>query len=159
MDVTTGRSREVQPNTAYYPARLRADASGALWQACFALRSPLVEFVLRERAYREEMIATISPEFWVGPSLCAGADSREPSQFGSLRKLGIHKPWAPARSYGLVVKLSPRGEACQSWHSRVDGSCHGLTSVCPLKDGRVIAVSKGHGKLLWLTETDPVEVA
>ncbi len=159
VEVSTGNSRAVQSNTAYYPARLRADVSGTLWQACFALRSPLVEFVLREATYREEMIATISPELWVAPSLRAGADCREPAQFGSLRKLGIQKPWAPARSYGLVVKLSSRGEPRQSWHSRVDGSCHGLTSVCPLTDGRVIVVSKGHGKLLWLVDAPAVGVA
>jgi sugar lactone lactonase YvrE len=159
VEISTGSSRKVQSNTAYYPARPRADASGALWQACFALRSPLVELVLRESRYREEMIATISPELWIGPSLRAGADCREPAQFGSLRKLGIHKPWAPARSYGLVVKLSSRGEPCQSWHSRVDGSCHGVTSVCPLTDGRVIIVSKGHGKVLWLVDTPTVGVA
>ncbi len=151
MDVASGQSRVVQPNLAFYPARLRADSQGNLWQACFALRSPLVEFVLREHAYREDMIATISPDLWIGPSLRAGVDCREPAQFGSLKKLGIHKPWAPARSYGLVVKFSPRGAPSQSWHSRVDGSRHGVTSVCPLPDGDVLAVSKGHGLLLRLS--------
>jgi hypothetical protein len=99
--------------------------------AFFGLRTQLTEFVLRERAFCEEMMRTVPPELWIGPALDGRFDYREPTQVGRIKKLGIQKPWAPARSYGLVVRLDSQGEAIESLHSRVEGRIHGVTTVRP----------------------------
>ena len=39
--------------------------------------------------------------------------------------MGVLKPWAPSRSYGLVIKLNDDFEPTLSLHSRADGSSHG----------------------------------
>jgi hypothetical protein len=93
------------------------------------------------------MMATIDPSLWIAPSLRATGGYLEPLQGGAIRKLGIIKPWAPARSYGLVVRLSAEGEALESLHSRVGGRHHGITSVRVLGD-RLLIASKGGECLL-----------
>ena len=117
--------------------------------AFFGLRTQLTEFVLRERDFCEEMMQTVPPELWIGPALDGRFDTREPTQVGRIKKLGIQKPWAPARSYGLVVRLDSRGETIESLHSRVDGRIHGVTAVRPI-GSRVLAVSKGRNCLVEL---------
>jgi hypothetical protein len=105
--------------------------------------------VLRERAFCDEMMQTVPPELWIGPALDGRFNTREPTQIGRIKKLGIQKPWAPARSYGLVARLNAAGEAVESLHSRVDGRVHGVTAVRAVGD-RVIAVSKGRNCLVEL---------
>jgi hypothetical protein len=137
----------VNGNLPGYPARLaRAGASG-FWLSFFAVRTHLVEFLLREDDYREEMMETIEPRYWVGPSLTSGEDCHEPMQWGGLRALGIQKPWAPPRSYGLVARINEDGDVVQSLHSRVGGNYHGITAACETTQGLVI-VSKGSGRVL-----------
>lgn len=142
-----GKSRLVVPNLPGYPARLAPAAGGGVWLALFALRTQLVELVLKEDRYRREMMATIDPELWVAPSLRATGGYLEPLQGGSIRKLGIIKPWAPARSYGLVARLSGDGEALESLHSRVGGRHHGITAA-RIHGDQLLLASKGGGLLL-----------
>ncbi|GGC87648.1 SMP-30/gluconolactonase/LRE family protein [Chelatococcus reniformis] len=143
-----GGGRVLVPNFAGYPARLKRATDG-FWIAFFALRSQLTEFVLREPRFRAQMMAEVPPELWIGPALSSPFNYREPTQIGRIKKLGIQKPWAPARSYGLLARLSPEGDPVESFHSRVGGHTHGITSVCAVGP-RVIACAKGHDKLVEL---------
>ena len=143
-----GRPRVVIGNLAGYPARLGpAVHGGEFWLALFAVRTHLVEFVLREDDYRDEMIRTMPPSLWVAPALSTSNHCHEPMQFGSIKALGIEKPWAPPRSYGLVVRFDEHGEPLESLHSRVGGRYHGITAVRHVAQGLVI-VSKGSGCVL-----------
>ncbi|MGY2987504.1 SMP-30/gluconolactonase/LRE family protein [Bradyrhizobium sp. USDA 4508] len=146
----TGDDRRViVKNHTGYPARLARGANGEVWMAFLALRTQLTEFVLRERAFCEEMMRTVPPELWIGPALDGRLNPREPTQIGRIKKLGIQKPWAPPRSYGLVARLDDKGAATETLHSRVDGRVHGITAVRPI-GSRVLAVSKGRDCLVEL---------
>ncbi len=144
-----GDKRVIVKNHTGYPGRLARDASGNVWMSFLALRTQLTEFVLRERAFCEEMMRTVPPDLWIGPALDGRLNPREPTQIGRIKKLGIQKPWAPPRSYGLVARLDAKGEAVETWHSRVDGKVHGVTAIRPV-GARVIAVSKGRDCLVEL---------
>jgi hypothetical protein len=133
-------------NLPGYPARL-GPATDGFWVSLFAVRTHLIEFVLREDDYRYEMMRTIPQAFWIAPTLAATGHVLEPMQSGSVKALGIHKPWAPPRSYGLVARIDSDGEAQESLHSRVGGAYHGITAACETAQGLVI-VSKGSGRLL-----------
>ncbi|HKY92157.1 MAG TPA: hypothetical protein VJM11_14005, partial [Nevskiaceae bacterium] len=137
-----------------YPARLGSDPGGGAWLALFALRTQLVEFVLRERAYCDAMLASVDPRYWIAPSLRALGHYLEPLQGGGIKKLGLVKPWAPPRSYGLVIRLSPDGESLASLHSRAGGRHHGITAV-QVRGDRLVIASKGHGLLLGLDREAP----
>ncbi len=126
-----------------YPARLAAASRGGAWLAVFAPRSQLVEHVLREPAYRTRMMAEIEDRnCWVAPTLRAGRHLMEPLQSGAARQMGNLKPWAPARSYGLVVRLGSDLQPLDSLHSRADGDRHGTTS-CLEGNGRLLVTCKG----------------
>ena len=56
--------------------------------------------------------------------------------------MGMHKPWSPSRSYGLVVRLDAKLRPLSSLHSRADGTRHGITSAVE-HDGRLVVASKG----------------
>lgn len=142
-----GPVETVIDNLPGYPARLGRAAAGGFWLALFALRTHLVEFVLREDDYREEMMRSIPVAFWISPALAATGHCLEPMQAGSVKALGIHKPWAPPRAYGLVLRIDEQGDALESLHSRVGGRYHGITAALETSKGLVI-VSKGHGRLL-----------
>jgi sugar lactone lactonase YvrE len=134
-------------NLPGYPARLGRAATDGFWLSIFAVRTHLIEFVLREDDYRHEMLRTIPQAFWIAPTLAATGHVLEPMQSGSVKALGIHKPWAPPRSYGLVARIDSDGEAQESLHSRVGGAHHGITAACETAQGLVI-VSKGSGRLV-----------
>src|SRR5690606_35641995 len=87
-----------------YPGRI-SPAQQGWWLAGFAPRSQLVEFVLREPAYRQRMLAEVPRQFWVAPTLRSGRSFYEPLQGGSVKHLGMLKPWAPTMSAGVCVKL------------------------------------------------------
>ena len=144
-----GGKRIIVKNYTGYPGRLDRSASGEAWMAFLALRTQLTEFVLRERAFCEEMMRTVPSELWIGPALDGRLNPREPTQIGRIKKLGIQKPWAPPRSYGLVARLDADGEAAETWHSRVDGRVHGVTTIRRI-GSRVLAVSKGRDCLVEL---------
>jgi hypothetical protein len=55
--------------------------------------------------------------------------------------MGVLKPWAPPRSYGLVLRVAADGRIERSLHSLVDGRHHGITAV--VEHGRALyAVSR-----------------
>lgn len=127
----------VLDNLPAYPGRLTASDAGA-YLCCFAPRSQLIEFVLREPAYRTRMMAEVPPQFWVAPALRSGDSYREPLQGGAVKQLGILKPWAPTRSYGLLVALDQSFLPRRSFHSRADGTRHGITSACATAEGLLV---------------------
>ncbi len=146
-DIRPATRETILPNLPGYPGRVVASSDGGYWMCLFAMRTELVEFVLSEDKYRLEMMRTIDPAHWVRPALSSGEDYLEPIQFGGIRVLGIKKPWAPPRSYGLLVKLDGDFEIKESLHSRADGRRHGITGVAEHK-GELFILSKGHGLLL-----------
>lgn len=141
------RPEVIAGNLAGYPARLRPDGKGGFYLAVFARRTHLIEFVLKEDDFREEMMTTVAPDYWIAPALAGGNDCLEPMQIGSVKALGIQKPWAPPRSYGLLLHLDGNGEATDSLHSRAGGRFHGVTGACETPQGVVIA-ARGTGRLL-----------
>ena len=138
-------------NLPGYPARLHGDGRGGFYLALFARRTHLIEFVLKEDDFRQEMIATMPPQYWIAPAYAGGSDCLEPMQIGAVKALGIQKPWAPPRSYGLLVHLDADGEATSSIHSRAGGRFHGITAACATPQGTVIA-ARGAGRLLLSRE-------
>ena len=130
-----------------YPSRMAPAADGGFWLACFVCRTQLVEFVLREPAYRQRMLAEIAPEHWIAPALSSGHSFLEPLQGAGVKNMGVLKPWAPPRSYGLVLHVSANGRILESLHSQVDGRHHGITAVAE-HGGVLLCASKGSGRLL-----------
>jgi hypothetical protein len=140
------RPEAVMQNLSGYPGRLARFGSGYCL-TMFALRTQLVDFVLTEDSYRRKMIERIDPAFWIAPALRSHGHYLEPVQGGGLRKHGSLKAWAPPRSYGLVAFLDDEFEPEASLHSRVGGTCHGITGVAT--DGHsVFVTSKGNGKIV-----------
>jgi sugar lactone lactonase YvrE len=136
-----------------YPSRIAAAADGGFWLTAFAGRTQLVEFVLREPKFRDRMIAEVDPRYWIAPALNSGKSFLEPLQGAGLKMRGIMKPWAPPRSYGLVIKLSAAGAIEHSFHSRLDGVNHGVVAVAECQ-GSLFVLSKGSGRLLQLATSE-----
>jgi hypothetical protein len=99
------------------------------------------------------MMAEVPKEFWVAPALSSGASFSEPMQGGALIQMGILKPWAPTRSYGLIVALDDHHSPVASFHSRTGGSRHGLTSTVEYGSGLVVA-SKGGDEIISIALSD-----
>ena len=144
-----GRLEPVLRDLAAYPGRLAPCAAGGAWVAMFAPRRRLVEFVLREREYRERMMAEIPSDYWVSPALAPMQSFLEPLQGGTLKVLARLKPWAPSRSYGLIVRLDANYRPVESLHSRGDGTRHGIRSVLETADG-LLAASAGANALVLI---------
>jgi hypothetical protein len=147
-----GSQRSVLDNLPVYPSRLSPAASGGFWLTAFAARTQLVEFVLRENAYRRRMMNEIDPEYWIAPKLKSGQSFLEPMQGAHIKTMGVVKPWAPPRSYGLVIRLNADGTPLYAVHSRVDGINHGITAAVEM-DGALYAIAKGPGRLLRMPLT------
>jgi hypothetical protein len=145
----SGRATPVLADLPGYPGRILSTDDGAHWLCLFAPRSQMIEFVLRERTYREQMVDTIDERFWMAPTLRAGRNFKEPVQGGGIRHLGIQKPWGPTRSSGLIVRIEGRNRIAASLHSRSDGNRHGMTSIADW-NGRLVASSRGDGALVVL---------
>jgi hypothetical protein len=143
--------RVVLSDLPAYPARIAPAAGGGYWLALFAPRNQLVEFVLREEDYCHRMVATIDPAYWIAPALSSGASFLEPIQGGARKKLNMLKPWSPSWSYGLVVRCDAKMRALASFHSRADGSIHGVTSLVE-SDGALYVGAKGSGAIVRLQE-------
>jgi hypothetical protein len=137
-------------NLPGYPASLTPAEGGGFWLAFFALRTQLLEFVLGEDDYRTEMMRTVEPRYWIRPSLHKISSGLEPQQGGSIKKLGETKPWAPPRSYGLVVNMSEQGTMRASLHSRSNGSRHG-TWTARERRGCVFVCATGADAVLMAT--------
>jgi hypothetical protein len=148
--VKDGRTTPVIQALPGYPSRMAPAQGGGLWLTLFACRTQLVEFVLRENDYRREMMRTIEPRYWVAPALSSGSDFREPLQAGGVKQMGILKPWAPPRSYGLVVRYDENFIPVYSLHSRVGGMHHGVVAVAQRGDD-LFVLSKGAGRILRLS--------
>ena len=134
-----------------YPARLAPAGDGGAWLTLFAPRNRLIEFVLQEDAYRRDMLATVPPDFWIAPALSSRASFLEPLQCGGVKTMGVHKPWSPSRSYGLVVRLDRNLRPIASFHSRANGRRHGVTSAVEFA-GVLVVASKGGNALLTLPD-------
>ncbi|MCV3209184.1 hypothetical protein OHD62_24085 [Mesorhizobium sp. YC-39] len=147
FDGTTGSRSTVLAHLPGYPSRLSAAGDGGAWLTLFAPRNRLIEFVLQETHYRQDMIAQVPPAYWISPALSSNRSFLEPLQCGGIRTMGIHKPWSPSRSYGLVVKLDRGMQPQFSLHSRANGTRHGICSVTE-RDGRLFIASKGGDCLL-----------
>jgi Strictosidine synthase len=143
----TGGTEVLIDNMPGYPARIAPASAGGHWLAIFAMRTQLIELVLRETEFRTEMMRSVDPELWIRPALRATGSYLEPLQGGGIKKLGIRKPWAPPRAYGLVVRLDAHCEPMFSLHSRVDGRNHGVMAAREIGD-RLFVVAKGNDRLL-----------
>jgi hypothetical protein len=132
----------------FYPSRLAASDRGILLCG-FAPRFQLFEFILREPVYKKRMMVEVPEQYWMAPAIGSGDDYREPIQNGQIRHHGISKPWAPTKSYGLLVLIDAEGRVLGSAHCRADGRRHGITSAVAL-NGRVYLTSKASGEILSL---------
>jgi hypothetical protein len=142
-----GSTRVALPHLPVYPSRLSPASGGGYWLTAFVGRSLLVEFVLREPAYRKRMMAEIDPEYWIVPRLRSGLSFKEPLQGAHIKTMGVMKPWAPPRSYGLVIRLQANGAPLYSLHSRVDGRNHGVVAAVE-RGGELYMIAKGPGRVL-----------
>jgi len=142
-----GTQKPILEKLPGYPAKLAPAGDGGVWLALFAPRNRLIEFTLLEDAYRMQMMRDVPREYWIAPALASGRTFLEPLQCGGVRTMGIHKPWSPSRSYGLVVKLDAQLRPVASFHSRANGRRHGVTSLAEV-GGRVFAASKGGNAIL-----------
>ncbi|WP_165937534.1 hypothetical protein [Antarcticimicrobium sediminis] len=133
-----------------YPCRFAPAEGGGFWLSLFCSRTQLVEFVLKEKDYRTEMMATIDPRFWISPSFGSGSDYLEPLQGGGVKQMGILKPWAPPRSYGLLVRYDANLTPQYSLHSRVGGRHHGICAAAQVGD-TLYALSKGSGRIVKMS--------
>lgn len=149
FDGSSGNRTTVLAHLPGYPSRLAPAADGGAWLALFAPRNRLIEFVLQETHYRHDMIDQVPPAYWIAPALASNRSFLEPLQCGGIRTMGIHKPWSPSRSYGLVAKLDKDMRPQFSLHSRANGTRHGICSVAE-KDGRLFVASKGGDCVLAL---------
>ena len=146
VDATNG-PKPVLEDLPGYPSRIVAARDGGYWLCIFAPKRQLVEFMLREGAYRKRMIADIEEQYWVAPSLIAASSGLQPMQHGALKIHGKMKPWAPSFSYGLLVRLNSEFRPVFSWHSRADGKRHGIVSCLDTPSGIYIA-SRGNQEIL-----------
>ncbi|HXT09657.1 MAG TPA: hypothetical protein VN715_22320 [Roseiarcus sp.] len=91
----------------------------------------------------------VEVDYWIAPALESGRSFLEPLQGGAIKQLGILKPWAPSRSYGLLIRLDGDFRPIASFHSRADGARHGETSCLDL-GGRVFISCKGGDMIVML---------
>ena len=145
-----GGRRIVLNHLPSYPSRLTAASGGGWWMTAFACRTQLVEFVLREPEFRRRMMAEIDPDHWIAPRLVSSRSTLEPIQGAHVTMMGVVKPWAPPRSYGLIVRLNAAAEPVFSLHSRADGENHGIVSAVE-HQGFLYAVAKGPRRVLRLS--------
>lgn len=145
--IENGRATPVLRHLPGYPARLSRTADGGAWLALFAPRNRLIELVLRESHYRFDMMASVPRDFWIAPAMASGQSFLEPLQCGGIRVMGVHKAWAPSRSYGLAVRLGPDLQPQFSLHSRADGKRHGTCAALEA-EGQVLVASRGGGVVL-----------
>ena len=141
-----GALSNVLPRLPAYPCRITPVPSGYLL-ALFAPLNRLVEFVLQEDQYRADMMRQIESRYWIAPSLAASHSFLEPLQNGGVKSMGVHKPWSPTRSYGLLVTLDHDFRPVASFHSRANGRFHGITSAIEVA-GAYIVASKGGNAIL-----------
>lgn len=148
----TGAPEVVLGDLPGYPARIVPAYGGGYWLCFASVRNQLVEHILREREYRTRMLAEVPEPYWMAPALSGGGSFKEPLQGSGLKQMGILKPWAATRSYGLVVRCDAGMQPLRSWHSRADGRAHGVLSAAEHGDDLLVAAT-GPG---WLLRLDGV---
>lgn len=153
VDGVGGASVPVVDNLPGYPSRIAPATGGGFWLTCFALRTQLVEFVLREATFRKRMMKEVDPAYWIAPALNSGNTFLEPMQGAHLKMMGVVKPWAPPRSYGLVIRLDDEGLIRYSLHSRFDGQHHGVVAAVECA-GQLYLLAQGPRRLLRLSIAD-----
>src|SRR5690242_3815214 len=147
LPLAGGAAQPVLAKLPGYPARLAPAAAGGAWLTLFAPRNRLIEFVLEEDAYRADMMRDVPRDFWIAPALSSGASFLEPLQCGAVKTMGIHKPWSPTRSYGLVARLDAHLRPIASYHSRAGGRRHGVTSIVQAAIGALVTAKGGNAIL------------
>lgn len=145
----TATPQQVLSGLPGYPARIIPASIGGYWLTLFAARNQLIEFVLREREYCRRMMETVEPEYWIAPAYTTGRSFKEPLQGDGVKQMGVLKPWAPPRSYGLIVLCDAEMKPLHSWHSRADGSVHAITSVVDT-GSMILASARGPGQIVEL---------
>nr|MCW2728222.1 hypothetical protein [Aeromicrobium sp.] len=152
IGVADGARSTFFANLPAHPGRIAAHPTG--WVIAFPyVRNRLSEMLLEEQDFVAEMIATIEQEEWMVPRLRNDNPYTSALQLGQLRVLGVLKPWAPARSYGLVAVIDRHGRFTASWHSRVDGSQHGVTAVVA-RDHHLVMAVRGSRDVITIEETE-----
>lgn len=151
----SGKTETVVDHLPGYPSRISPAGDGGVWLSIFAPRNRLIEFILQEEDYRSDMMAEVEPRYWIAPALSSSRSFLEPLQCGGIKTMGVHKPWSPTRSYGLVVKLDASLRPVSSLHSRANGVRHGTCSAVEL-GGHVYVASRGGDAVL---RTDLAEVS
>lgn len=146
VPLSGGGATEVLGQLPAYPGRITAGSRGYLL-TLFAPLNRLVEFVLQEPQYRADMMREIDSRYWIAPTLSPPDSFLEPLQNGSVRSMGVHKPWSPTRSYGLVAALDSKLQPVTSYHSRANGRFHGVTSAIAT-GGAILATSKGGNHII-----------
>lgn len=149
VPMSGGGASEVLGRLPAYPGRI-APAPGGFVLSLFAPLNRLVEFVLQEPRYRADMMREVDPRYWIAPTLSPPESFLEPLQNGGVRSMGVHKPWSPTRSYGLVAALDARCRPVGSFHSRANGRYHGITSTIAFEGG-FLAASKGGNHIVRFT--------
>ncbi|MGA4788803.1 hypothetical protein [Nocardia sp. AB354] len=149
LDALARPARAIARNLPIYPGRLAAAGDG-WWVAAPYIRNRVTEMLLDEPAVIEEMVARIDPEDWFVPRLRCTNPYTDTMQMGQLRVLGVVKPWAPARSCGVVVRIDRTGRVVESAHARVDSKRHGVTGLAVSGDDIVVAAN-GFGNLLHVS--------
>lgn len=149
VPLSGGLATEVLGRLPAYPGRLGVTPGGYVL-ALFAPLNRLVEFVLQEPQYRAEMMREIDSRYWIAPTLSPPDSFLEPLQNGGVRSMGVHKPWSPTRSYGLVATLDGGLQPVASFHSRANGRFHGVTSAIA-HGGAILVASRGGNHIIRLT--------
>lgn len=150
-----GGIRELATGLPGYPARLTRSAAGGVWLCFYSVRNQLVEFILREDAYRTRMVNEVPEDYWMAPSLCSGRSFKEPMQGSQLKQMGILKPYSVTRSYGLVAYCDANMTPIGSFHSRADGTRHGAVAAAEC-GGALYVASRGSNAVLAIR--DPAAV-
>jgi len=146
-----GRAEVALGNLPAYPARIIASSAGGYWLSFYSVRNQLVEFILQEGEYRRRMLSEIPEPFWMAPTLSSGQHFREPMQGSQLKQMGILKPYAVSRSYGLVAYCDAAMSPLGSLHSRADGERHGAVAACE-RNGVLYVASRGSHAVLRIAD-------
>ncbi|MPZ62172.1 MAG: hypothetical protein GEU93_12930 [Propionibacteriales bacterium] len=149
-DSLDGAARPMLTNLPLYPGRISLGDNG-WWVAGPYVRNRITALLLDEPELLGEMVATINPDEWFIPRLRSENPYTDPLQMGQLRTLGVVKPWAPPRSYGVAFRIDRGKRISESVHSRVDGKCHGITRVTA-HGTQVIAAAQGFRSLVEIEE-------
>jgi hypothetical protein len=129
-------------NMPGYPSRLAGAAGGGFWLSLFGVRTHLVEFVLREDDFRNEMMRTVPPAYWIAPIISSTRDCLEPLQLGGLRGARHREAVGAAALLRAAGAARRRRRGVETLHSRVGGKNHGITSAIETAQGRCHRVKR-----------------